>query len=663
MRLLHTAIYTLEEFVGDSIPKYAILSHTWEGKEVSLRDMEQPDAFQNLQNPPNPAWEKIKNACGKAQQEGLQYIWIDTCCIDKSSSAELQEAINSMFQWYALAETCYAFLSDLEPAFPSETPGAPSLFSNIFLDPTSVTECRWFSRGWTLQELLAPPEVHFFDRTWTFRFTRESQTSNIKAAVSIEDSLLLRTEKWEVERIHHALRGVSVAQRMSWAAERQTTRTEDQAYCLLGLFNINMPMLYGEGKKAFTRLQYEIMRMDDDCTLFAWGFRLPVMTTWPEVGQESEMSLYRNEIVNALASSPKDFRSIPGPGILQPCEVDGGKLKRPTFSPNQRGIGISLPLKQDTVFPNVWYGILGSLSNYGALALPLLHGSSYYGELGDEEFFRSSWSGPVKVPRSFMTDAKWSSVTICSTLNIGQKHFDEDKRNSEVSPTIRIAISIDSNPCSEWYNHNFAVRSIYSDHFAQLVMIKFCEQEALRHVRDRLEVTSEAPRPTQRPHNSVNWWFDNVKRGRNKESTNTLAFDIGCVKCAGYRTLLLIRFRQNHTIQGMSITINPSTFGDNDCLFEKLWATVDGAQALWADAVRNNTSGLYTLPTFNQKWRRRLWQGAGYARVNVAILLTDGVSKDSVECDDRMPEDSEPNDPLVLDTANMKIAPGPAVVR
>ncbi|KAK0666609.1 heterokaryon incompatibility protein-domain-containing protein [Cercophora samala] len=252
MRLLHTTTYALEEFLGDEIPRYAILSHTWEGKEVTLRDMLQSNALEHLENPPSAAWEKIKNACKQARRDLWDYIWIDTCCIDKSSSAELQEAINSMFQWYAEAEMCYAFLSDLGPRL-EHGPGK--------WKRPNVTKHRWFNRGWTLQELLAPADVYFFD------CGQHQEFSSCKAS------------EWGLARLHRVLREVSVARRMSWAAKRQTTRIEDQAYCLLGLFNINMPMLYGEGSKAFTRLQIEIMKTTDDCSLLAWGFRLPCPIT------------------------------------------------------------------------------------------------------------------------------------------------------------------------------------------------------------------------------------------------------------------------------------------------------------------------------------------------------------------------------------------------
>ncbi|KAK0655719.1 hypothetical protein B0T16DRAFT_424448 [Cercophora newfieldiana] len=200
MRLINTATLQFEEFIRQNIPEYAILSHTWEEEEVSFADI-------------------ILKTCEIAQSEGHGYAWVDTCCIDKSSSAELTEAINSMFKWYQNAKVCYAFLSD----FPA------SADSNEALEI-----CRWFTRGWTLQELIAPRDVTFFRQDWT-----------------------------------KPLRSIAVAQKMSWAAFRETTRVEDMAYSLLGIFDVNMPMLYGEGEKAFRRLQEEIIRSTSDLSILA----------------------------------------------------------------------------------------------------------------------------------------------------------------------------------------------------------------------------------------------------------------------------------------------------------------------------------------------------------------------------------------------------------
>ncbi|KAH9218080.1 hypothetical protein DL95DRAFT_423637 [Leptodontidium sp. 2 PMI_412] len=209
MRFINTTTLKLEEFFGSDIPEYAILSHTWEVEEVSFQEVE-------------------LGICKEALKRRHRYAWEDTCCIDKKSSAELTESINSMFQWYQDAKECFVFLSDLK--------SGPNVAERL-------KTCRWFTRGWTLQELIAPKRVRFYDDNWDYR------------------QLLLRERKL----IHY-----SIAKRMSWAAHRQATRVEDRAYCLLGLFDVNMPMLYGEGMRAFGRLQEEIIKRSNDMKIFAW---------------------------------------------------------------------------------------------------------------------------------------------------------------------------------------------------------------------------------------------------------------------------------------------------------------------------------------------------------------------------------------------------------
>jgi hypothetical protein len=185
-----------------------------------------------------------ERTCDQAVSEGYEYAWVDTCCIDKSSSAELQEAINSMFKWYQQAKICYAYLTDLPSG------------SNL---SKSLPRCRWFTRGWCLQELIAPPEVRFFDEGWTDIGTRTSCTRLISRITRIPLGVLENSQR---------MYDMPVARRMSWASTRHTTRVEDQAYCLLGLFDVNMPMLYGEGPKAFLRLQEEIMKRSSDLSIF-----------------------------------------------------------------------------------------------------------------------------------------------------------------------------------------------------------------------------------------------------------------------------------------------------------------------------------------------------------------------------------------------------------
>jgi hypothetical protein len=174
----------------------------------------------------------------------VNHIWIDTVCINKESSAELSEAINSMFAWYQGAAACFAYMGDCD-------------------SDADLAKARWFTRGWTLQELLAPKEVIFFSASWTVMGTRTSLANTIRAITRIQADYLLGREP---------ISDATVARRMSWTSTRCTTREEDTAYCLLGIFGINMPLLYGEGSRAFIRLQEEIIRHHNDHTIFCWSW-------------------------------------------------------------------------------------------------------------------------------------------------------------------------------------------------------------------------------------------------------------------------------------------------------------------------------------------------------------------------------------------------------
>ena len=286
MRLLNTTKITLEEFENDSIPEYAILSHRWELDEVSFQDMENGKAI--IQK----GYAKIKGCCVQAAKDGWKYAWIDTCCIDKSSSAELSQAINSMYQWYSNAQVCYAYLSDVSA--PAEPQSNPEFY-----------ESKWFKRGWTLQELLAPSEVVFFNKFWSKLGTKASLEDPISDITGIE-----YLSRWGQ---------ASIAQKMSWASKRETTRVEDMAYCLLGLFDVHMPPLYGEGESAFLRLQIEIMRQNDDETIFAWE----------EDASESGL----------LAKSPVAFRHS---GDVR--QIGVGEVQRKPYNMTNKGLQIELIL-------------------------------------------------------------------------------------------------------------------------------------------------------------------------------------------------------------------------------------------------------------------------------------------------------------------------------
>ena len=254
MRLLHTTSLLFEEFFDNNIPPYAILSHRWEGKEVGFHE------FEAAKEQDGPEFSKIKNFCSFVRQQGLggdlEWVWIDTCCIDKKSSAELSEAINSMFQWYKRSWACYAYLSSVDAdARPWR------------VQEQQFRQSAWFTRGWTLQELIAPRQVYFLDRQWNIIGEKTQLAADISAITGIREYCLNLSEGRNID-IHSP--HVSIAARMSWVSKRETSRLEDMAYCLLGIFDINMPLLYGEGKKAFMRLQLEIIRKSDDESVFAW---------------------------------------------------------------------------------------------------------------------------------------------------------------------------------------------------------------------------------------------------------------------------------------------------------------------------------------------------------------------------------------------------------
>lgn len=249
MRLLNTTTLTFREFFESSKPSYAILSHRWSDSEVSFK------AFRKGQfDETSIGYRKIMDACALARKERLDWIWIDSCCIDKRSSAELTEAINSMFIWYRRAYRCYVHLADV--TYESEDRG-------VMLEQFKHSD--WFKRGWTLQELLAskrPETVLFFDCQWRYIGNRSSLLAEVCEITGIRN-VYLSSQKY--------LDWASVAEIMSWAAQRKTTRPEDIAYSLLGFFDVNMPLLYGEGGvKAFMRLQLEIIKKSPDESIFAW---------------------------------------------------------------------------------------------------------------------------------------------------------------------------------------------------------------------------------------------------------------------------------------------------------------------------------------------------------------------------------------------------------
>ena len=231
-----------EDFVGDNIPEYAILSHTWgaDTEEVTFKDLIDGTGKDKS------GYKKIYLCGEQAKRDGLQYLWVDTCCIDKSSSAVLSEAIISMFRWYHNAAKCYVYLPDISrPAFDVNDK------LNQLPYELAFRKSRWFTRGWTLQELLAPASVEFFSKDWEQLGDKKSLERLIHEITGIPVGALQGSP----------LSNFSITERLLWAENRETAREEDKAYSLLGIFNIQIPVLYGEGREnAFKRLREEIYK-------------------------------------------------------------------------------------------------------------------------------------------------------------------------------------------------------------------------------------------------------------------------------------------------------------------------------------------------------------------------------------------------------------------
>lgn len=233
--------------------------------------------FQDMDDPCSKikkGYGKILKTCQLARQAGLQYAWVDTCCIDKSSSAELTEAINSMFRWYQRSAICYVYFSDL-------LKGA--------MRKTKLRHCKWFTRGWTLQELIAPNDIDFFDQGWNKIASKCDLMPELAIITGINIDVLQQKQP---------LSTVSVAQKMAWSANRETGRVEDIAYCLLGIFGIYMPLIYGEEEHAFQRLQEEIIKTTPDPSIFAWRLS---PTAYP--AQNPQLCVYNG----LLAKAPLSF--------------------------------------------------------------------------------------------------------------------------------------------------------------------------------------------------------------------------------------------------------------------------------------------------------------------------------------------------------------------
>ncbi|KAJ9614156.1 hypothetical protein H2200_002292 [Cladophialophora chaetospira] len=306
--------YRLEQVPASTKIPYIAISHVWMDPgtsyehEILFHEFNDPGVWKT--KPDGAA--KIKGACDtarswSARRKGfdsnapeVKHIWLDTCCVDQKNSVELTTAINSMYRWYQNATTCFVYLSDIE-----KLPG----------QDLDLSKCRWWTRGWTLQELVASSVTEFFDRNWTRIGDKKTLQSSLTAITKIGAPYLADSKM--VSR-------ASVAHRMSWAAGRQTRQEEDMAYSLMGIFGVQMPTLYGEGRvSAFRRLQEEIVKYSNDHSIFAWN---------DEEGTAGETGL--------LAPSANCFKKsgayvhTPTPQVNEP------------FSLTNKGLSIVLPLQK-----------------------------------------------------------------------------------------------------------------------------------------------------------------------------------------------------------------------------------------------------------------------------------------------------------------------------
>lgn len=230
---------SLTKDLADNIPPYAILSHTWGADEVEV-------TFEELRNGPDKSkagYRKIEFCGEQAKKDNLDHFWVDTCCINKANHAELSEAIISMFRWYSQADRCYVYLSDV-PDKPDDKSSDRDIWESAFRNS------KWFRRGWTLQELLAPRLVEFFSREGKLLGSKQTFEGLVHEITQIPIPALQMTN----------LSRFSVDERLRWVVGRTTKRIEDKAYCLLGIFDVFIPPMYGEGDNAWKRLKEEIVK-------------------------------------------------------------------------------------------------------------------------------------------------------------------------------------------------------------------------------------------------------------------------------------------------------------------------------------------------------------------------------------------------------------------
>ncbi|KAI4186290.1 MAG: hypothetical protein LQ346_005716 [Caloplaca aetnensis] len=400
-RLINTLTYALHENVRS--PEYAILSHRWVGSEVTFQQLDSTEwRTINLESQP---MKKIRDACRKARERRppIEWLWVDTCCIDKTNNVELASALNSMFEWYFGATVCYGYLYDVKWDSSSRQISKST-------DPERPgKESAWFERGWTLQELLAPRHMEFYDGDWNFMDTRKNLANLLRERTGIAEQYLTGASKFKA---------ACVATKMSWMAGRTTTAVEDIAYSMLGLLNITMEIRYGEGVKAFMRLQRTLMESSTDESLFAWTTPPSELRCYRGLGHVPEFSPPHWGL---LAPSPDCFsksRDLVVLPDLHVARLAGG------YRMTQQGVHFQLPAASNELmnffgFPrtnvtlglNCWrYGPSGKPYNIG---VRLIRDKSGYRRVELDKLEKAS------KPKTLGSDQ-----VITTSLTINQPDFD-----------------------------------------------------------------------------------------------------------------------------------------------------------------------------------------------------------------------------------------------
>ena len=294
----------------DDVTRFAILSHTWERGELSYEDLHGQNDLSGshlgLQDSDRDggrqrSFEKLHNFCDIAEEYGTEFAWADNVCIDKSSSAELDESIRSMFSWYRNAAICIVYLAQTN-------------------DLRDFAHDRWFTRGWTLQELLAPRRLKFYSKRW-HRLTeflndkisaedvRRLNNQSLTRQLDLLSDAILKAAGLVMQHVRDFVPGIrhpSLPERMQWIARRATTREEDESYSLMGIFNVSISIAYGEGReRAFFRLYQAILEVGYERDWLLWTGRSVSPSIHPSRMIPSSPKCYLTWNVNFRRDTPE----------------------------------------------------------------------------------------------------------------------------------------------------------------------------------------------------------------------------------------------------------------------------------------------------------------------------------------------------------------------